>query len=63
MWTIWRASLLIIQLFSLSGDLNNQKHRIWGTKRPQINEVLQVAESIMVWCAISKKDDIAHFFF
>ena len=50
--------------FSLSGDVNKQNCRIWGTERPQeVYEVPQGAHSIMVWCAISSRGIIGPYFF
>ena len=50
--------------FSLSGRVNKQNCRIWGTERPQeVYEVPQGARSVMVWCAISEKGVIGPYFF
>ena len=50
--------------FSLSGRVNKQNCRIWGTERPQVvYEAPQSAPSIMVWCAISEKEVIGPYFF
>ncbi len=41
--------------FSLSGKVNKQNCRIWGTERPnQVYETLHNSPSVMVWCAVSK---------
>ncbi len=41
--------------FSLSGKVNKQNCRIWGTERPnQVYETLHNSSSVMVWCAMSK---------
>jgi hypothetical protein len=50
--------------FSLSGGVNKQNCRIWGSERPQeVYESPQSAPSIMVWCAISKKGIIGPYFY
>lgn len=50
--------------FSLAGAVNKQNCRVWGTERPpEVYEVPQGAESIMVWCAISEKGIIGPYFF
>jgi len=49
---------------SLSGGVNKQNCRVWGSERPQVvYEVPQGAESIMVWCAISENGIIGPYFF
>ena len=49
---------------SLSGGVNKQNCRVWGSERPQVvYEVPQGAESIMVWCAISENGIIVPYFF
>ncbi len=41
--------------FSVSGKVNKQNCRIWGTERPnQVYETLHNSPSLMVWCAMSK---------
>jgi len=50
--------------FSLSGGVNKQNCRIWGTERPStVYESPQSSASIMVWCALSKKEIIGPYFF
>ena len=50
--------------FSLSGFVNKQNCRIWGSERP--NEVYQTphnSPSVMVWCGVSKNEIIGPYFF
>ncbi len=50
--------------FSLSGTVNKQNCRIWGTERPnQVYETLHNSPSVMVWCAMSKSGVIGPYFF
>lgn len=50
--------------FSLSGHVNSQNCRIWGSERPkQVYETLQGAPSVMVWCGITAKEIIGPYFF
>ena len=50
--------------FLLSGRVNKQNCRIWGTKRPkQVHEVPQHSPSVMVFCAGTKHEIIGPYFF
>lgn len=50
--------------FSLSGQVNKQNCRIWGSERPQqVYEAPNNAPSVMVWCALSKNEIIGPYFF
>ena len=49
---------------SLEGGVNKQNCRIWGSERPDtVYQSPQSAQSIMVWCALSKKEIIGPYFF
>ena len=50
--------------FSLSGLVNKQICRIWGSERPnEVYETFQNSSSVMVWCTSSKKKIIGPYFF
>ena len=50
--------------FSLSGSVNNQNSRIWGSERPnKVYETLRNSPSIMVWCAPSESEITWLYFF
>ena len=50
--------------FSLSGVVNKQNCRIWGTERPnEVYETLHNSPSVMVWCALSQNEIIGPYFF
>ena len=51
-------------LFRISGSVNKQNVRIWGTERPtENNPVIMHSPSLMVWCAMSKERIIGPYFF
>lgn len=50
--------------FSLSGFVNKQNTRIWGSERPaEVYETPQNTPSVMVWCAVSQYEIIGPYFF
>ena len=50
--------------FSLPGSVNKQNCRIWASGRPnEVYETLENSPSIIVWCALSKKEKIGSYFF
>ena len=50
--------------FSLFGSVNKQNCRIRRNERPnEVYETFQNSPSVMVWCALSKKEIIGPFFF
>lgn len=50
--------------FTLSGQVNKQNCRIWGTERPnEVYETRTNSPSVMVWCAMSKNGIIGPYFF
>jgi hypothetical protein len=50
--------------FHLTGDINRQYVRFWGTQHPhQINESTLHAQKVLVWCAVSAQGLIEPFMF
>ena len=50
--------------FSLSGKVNKQNFRIWGTERPnEVYETLHNSPSVLIWCTMSKTEIIGPYFF
>lgn len=50
--------------FSLSGSVNKQNCRVWGTERPNlVFDTPQNSPSVMVWCALSRREIIGPYFF
>ena len=48
----------------MSGSVNKQNFRICESERPnEVSETLQNSPSVMVWCALSKKEVIGPYFF
>ena len=49
---------------SLSGSVNKQNYRIWASERSyEVYEMLRNSTSVMVWCALYKKQIIRSYFF
>ena len=49
--------------FSLSGSVNKQNCRIWGSERPkEVYETIQNSPQVMVWSTLSKKGIVGPYF-
>lgn len=50
--------------YSMSGKINKQNHRIWGTEGPrETHQARRHSSTFIVWCSFSKDEVIGPYFF